>query len=30
VVATTDEPGSNPWLQLKLWLQSLLIDERLL
>jgi putative cardiolipin synthase len=29
-VATTDEPGSNPWLQLKLWLQSLLVDERLL
>jgi putative cardiolipin synthase len=30
VVATTDEPGSSPWLQLKLWLQSLLVDERLL
>jgi cardiolipin synthase C len=30
VVATTDEPGSSPWLQLKLWMQSLLVDERLL
>ena len=30
VVTTTDEPGSSTWLQLKLWLQSLLVDERLL
>ncbi len=29
-VATTDEPGNSPWLQLKSWLQSLLVDERLL
>jgi cardiolipin synthase C len=30
VVATTDEPGSTPWLRLELWLQSLLVAERLL
>jgi hypothetical protein len=30
VVTTTDEPGNSTWLQLKLWLQSLLVDERLL
>jgi putative cardiolipin synthase len=30
VVTTTDEPGSSPWLKLKLWLQSLFVDERLL
>jgi putative cardiolipin synthase len=30
VVTTTDEPGSSLWLKLKLWLQSLLVDERLL
>jgi len=29
-VATTDEPCRSPWLPLKLWLQSLLVDERLL
>lgn len=29
-LTTTDEPGSTPWLKLKLWLQSLLVDERLL
>jgi putative cardiolipin synthase len=28
--ATIDEPGSSPWLQLKLWLQSLFVGERLL
>jgi hypothetical protein len=26
--ATTQEPDSGPWLQLKLWLQSLLVNER--
>jgi putative cardiolipin synthase len=30
VQTTTDEPGSSPWLKLKLWLQSLFVDERLL
>jgi YD repeat-containing protein len=30
VVTTTDEPGSSPWSKLKLWLQSLFVDERLL
>jgi putative cardiolipin synthase len=25
MVATTDEPGSSPWLQVKLWLQSLFV-----
>jgi putative cardiolipin synthase len=30
IVTTTDEPGSTPWLRLQLWLQSLLVDERLL
>ena len=30
VLSTTDEPGSNPLLKLKLWLQSLFVDERLL
>jgi cardiolipin synthase C len=29
-VATIDEPGSSAWLQLKLWLQSLVVGERLL
>jgi len=29
-VAITDEPGSSIWLRLKLWLQSLFVDERLL
>ena len=29
-VATTDEPGASPWLRIKLWLQALLVDERLL
>jgi putative cardiolipin synthase len=28
--ATTDEPGSGAWLQLKLWLQSLIVGEHLL
>ena len=27
---TTDEPGASPWLRFKLWLQALLVDERLL
>jgi putative cardiolipin synthase len=30
VLSTTDEPGSGPWLRLWLWLQSLVVDERLL
>lgn len=29
-VVTTDEPGDSPWLRFKLWLQSLVVDERLL
>jgi hypothetical protein len=28
--ATTEEPGSSTWLRFKLWLQSLLVAERLL
>jgi len=30
LATTTDEPGADAWLHLKLWLQSLLVDERLL
>ena len=29
-ITYTSEPGSSPWLQFKLWLQSLFIAERLL
>lgn len=29
-VAPTDEPGASPRLRLMLWLQALLVDERLL
>jgi putative cardiolipin synthase len=28
--STTDEPGGSAWLRLKLWLQALVVDERLL
>jgi putative cardiolipin synthase len=28
--ATTDEPGTTPWLRFKLWLQASLVSERLL
>jgi putative cardiolipin synthase len=27
---STEEPGTNAWLRFKLWLQSMLVDERLL
>jgi putative cardiolipin synthase len=30
LISTTDEPDSNAWLRFKLWLQSLLVEERLL
>jgi len=30
LTTTTGEPDSNAWLRFKLWLQSLLVDERLL
>ncbi|MDT7834915.1 phospholipase D-like domain-containing protein [Aquabacterium sp. OR-4] len=30
LASTTDEPGDSAWLRLKLWLQSLLVPERLL
>lgn len=29
-ITTTDEPGSSAWLRFKLWLQSLVVPERLL